>query len=438
MSTEQHATPPLPLRVRDVFVPGGFPRYTYQAREQYGIEGRLLDAIERLNKFIAVAGPTKSGKTVLVRKIVPGDSCVWLEGGHLNAVQDVWAQILAALEIPSQVVKSEALSKEELLAGDVDAGFKPMGIGAGVKVQKSAKDTVSQTSATTFATSAAKSAVEALMKYQKVLVIDDFHYLDPTLQSELIRALKPAVFEGLQVILILIPHRMHQAASAEMDVDGRTVTISIPEWHTNELFSIGETGFNTLRISHLPSTLNALVKECFGSPHMMQDFCSALCRDAGIKTQFMGSPPWPAIKLPNKPDAFFSEFAKSISPEAFKALRRGPERTNRKERQLTAGGTCDTYEAVLLALHELGGTTPVDWTKLRKALQQLLTEVPQQHEVTRALEKMDEIAKKREGEPVIDYDENGELHLVDPFFRYYVKWSGSILESPSSEQSPTV
>ncbi|MBT2302599.1 hypothetical protein J7E70_19310 [Variovorax paradoxus] len=39
---------------------------------------------------------------------------------------------------------------------------------------------------------------------------------------------------------------------------------------------------------------------------------------------------------------------------------------------------------------------------------------------------MDEIAKNREGEPVIDY-ENGELHLVDPFFRYYIKWHGGIL-----------
>lgn len=430
MSIEEQLPLALPLRVRDVFVPGGFPRYTYQAREQYGIEGKLVDALDRLNKFIAVAGPTKSGKTVLVRKVVPSQACVWLEGGHISSVQDAWTQILAALDIPSQTVKSEGSAQEHAYSGDVDAGFRPMGVGAGMKLQKGAKDTVSRTSAATFAISAAKTAVDALLSHQKVLVVDDFHYLEPTLQSELIRALKPAVFEGLQVVLILIPHRMHQAASAEMDVDGRTVTIPIPEWHSEELFSIGETGFKALRVAHLPSTLDALVRECFGSPHMMQDFCSALCRDAGIKAEYVGGPPLPAIKLPEPPDSFFQEFAESISPEAFKALRRGPERTNRKERELTAGGTCDTYEAVLLALHELGGTTPVDWTKLRKALQQLLTEVPQQHEVTRALEKMDEIAKKREGEPVIDY-ENGELHLVDPFFRYYIKWNGSILEGPS-------
>ena len=426
----------LPLRVRDVFVPGGFPRYTYQEREQYGIEGKLRDALERLNKFIAVAGPTKSGKTVLVRKVLPSEECVWLEGGHVANVQDAWSQILAALKVPTQMVESKAHAQERAAAEDADVGFRPVGIGGGQKISESTKDSATRTSAATFPTSVAKTAVDGLLNHRKVLVVDDFHYLDPNLQSELIRALKPAVFEGLQVVLILIPHRMHQAASAEMDVDGRTVTIQIPDWQNDELFSIGESGFRTLRAACSPTTLDALVRECFGSPHMMQDFCSALCRDAGIKMQYTGDPPLPPILLPERPDSFFKEFAQSISPEAFKALRKGPERTNRKERELSAGGTCDTYEAVLLALHELGGTTPVDWTKLRKALQQLLVEVPQQHEVTRALEKMDEIAKSRDGEPVIDY-ENGELHLVDPFFRYYVKWNGAILEGPASPGATT-
>lgn len=426
----------LPLRVRDVFVPGGFPLYTYQDRKEHGIERKLEDAIERLNKFIAVAGPTKSGKTVLVRKMVPATQCVWLEGGHLHSMEDVWNAVLAELKVPSQLVESKARTNESGSSTDAEVSIKPMNIGGSVKGQESSKESNTRSSAATFPTSAAKTAVEGLLAHQKTLVIDDFHYLDSDFQSDLIRALKPAVFNGLQVVLILIPHRMHQAARAEMDVDGRTVTIPIPTWQPKELFSIGETGFTTLGVSFAPSTLDALVRECFGSPHMMQDFCSQLCRDAGIKQQHIGTGSKPSTKLPVPPDVFFKEFAQSISPETFKALRKGPERTNRKERELTSGGSCDTYEAVLLALHELGGQTPVDWTKLRKALQQVLTEVPQQHEVTRALEKMDEIAKKREGEPVIDY-ENGELHLVDPFFRYYVKWNTAILDAAAAAADDT-
>lgn len=427
MSSNPQPNQQPPLRVRDVFVPGGLPRYTYQDRQKYGIESKLRDALERVNKFIAVAGPTKSGKTVLVRKVVPEENCIWLEGGHIATADDVWSQVLTDLQIPRQSVESVSQGKESGGADETEASFKPTGIGATTKHQTSSKNVQTKSVAKTFQRSSAKDAVKALLDTQRVLVIDDFHYLDPNLQSELIRALKPAVFSGLQVVLILIPHRMHQASQAEMDVDGRTVTIQIPEWQNDELFSIGDVGFKTLRVGYLPSTLHALVNECFGSPHMMQDFCSALCRDAGVKAQYVGAASAPAVKLPVPPDVFFKEFAQSISPEAFKALRKGPERTNRKERALQSGGTCDTYEAVLLALHEMGGATPVDWSRLRKTLQQLLTEVPQQHEVTRALEKMDEIAKDREGEPVIDY-EKGELHLVDPFFRYYLKWNTDILD----------
>ena len=428
MTIEQTLTDK-PLRVRDVFVPGGFPQYTYQKREKHDVEGQLVSALDRVNKFIAVAGPTKSGKTVLVRRMVPKGASVWVEGGHISSVQDVWNAILADLSMPVSVVESQLHQAEDAYTLEVTTGFKPVGIGADIKNLDSTKTSNSTGTAATYGTAGPKAATNALMFHEKVLVIDDFHYLDEGIQTSLIRALKPAVFDGLRVVLLLIPHRMHQAAQAEMDVDGRTHTIYIPDWQGDELFSIAESGFKALNIKCHAQTTNALINECFGSPHLMQDFCSTLCSACKIQEQYLGTAPIPIVAIPQPTDSFFKGFAKSISPETFKALRRGPERTNRKERAMSAGGTCDTYEAVLLALHELGGATPVDWSALRRALQTVLAEVPQQHEVTRALEKMDEIAKERKGEPVIDYMKNqGELHLVDPFFRYYLKWNTAILD----------
>lgn len=420
----EEATPRL-LRVRDVFVPGGFPSYTYQDRKAYGIEQKLQDALDRLNKFIAVAGPTKSGKTVLVRKVIPDADSIWVESGHIRDVADLWSHVLSDLKIPGQMVESKSQGAEQSNSAELDASIKPLGIGGGVKESDSQKTTQSRSSAATFETVSPRVAIEGLLHSRKILVIDDFHYLHAEIQSEIIRALKPAVFRGLQVVLVLIPHRMHQAAQAEMDVDGRTYTIEIPEWQPRELFSIAESGFQSLNVTFLATTVDTMVKESFGSPHLMQDFCSSACVKSGVREQHVGDTQPPMVSIPEPYEQFFKEFAESISPETFRSLRKGPERTNRKDRELSEGGTCDTYEAVLLALHELEGATPVDWTKLRKALQGVLKEVPQQHEVTRALEKMDEIAKGREGEPVIDYH-NGELHLIDPFFRYYLKWNTSI------------
>lgn len=218
---------------------------------------------------------------------------------------------------------------------------------------------------------------------------------------------------------------MHQAASAEMDVDGRTQTITIPEWQPQELFAIAETGTRELAVRMHATTIETMVSESFRSPHLMQDFCSLMCSDNQIWQTVTG--PLRTLTFIDGRDEFFRRFAHTISPETFRALQRGPERTNRIERPMKSGGKCDTYEAVLLAIQHLNVMTPVRWGELRKSLQDILIDEPQQHEVTRVLEKMDEIAKTRNGEPVLDYvKDQRELHLVDPFFRYYVKWGALV------------
>jgi hypothetical protein len=407
--------------LKEVFVPGGMPSYTYQDRKSLKLEDSLQHAIHRVRKFVAVAGPTKSGKTVLVRKVVPPASNIWFEGAHIQSLDAFWDAVLASLGIASPASQSQQKSNDESSEFEVEAGFKPAGIGASTKGKESAKRTTTQTLVSSLQTSKAQSAVAALLATKKTLVIDDFHYISADIQTGLIRTLKQAVFDGLTVILIMIPHRMHQAATAEMDVDGRTQTVVIPDWKPEELFAIAETGSRELAVRMHATTIQVMVEESFASPHLMQDFCSLICADNGIWRTHTG--PLKTLSFPNGQDEFFRRFATTISPEAFRALQRGPERTNRIERPMRNGGTCDTYEAVLLALQKLNVMTPVRWGELRRSLQEILIEEPQQHEVTRVLEKMDEIAKERGGEPVLDYvKEQRELHLVDPFFRFYVKW----------------
>ncbi len=58
---------------QDVFVAGGFPRYTYNPRLELQLEGKVHRVLEKAYKLIIVTGHTKSGKTVLVRSILPRD-----------------------------------------------------------------------------------------------------------------------------------------------------------------------------------------------------------------------------------------------------------------------------------------------------------------------------------------------------------------------------
>ena len=59
------------IRYQEIFVPGGFPRHTYNPRLELQLEMKLAESRDNLCKLVTVTGQTKSGKTVLARKIFP-------------------------------------------------------------------------------------------------------------------------------------------------------------------------------------------------------------------------------------------------------------------------------------------------------------------------------------------------------------------------------
>jgi len=57
------------IKYTDVFVPGGLPTYTYNPRESRQLERSIQESTTNF-KLLVVTGPTKSGKTVLVQKLI--------------------------------------------------------------------------------------------------------------------------------------------------------------------------------------------------------------------------------------------------------------------------------------------------------------------------------------------------------------------------------
>src|SRR3954465_2761855 len=83
----------------EIFVPGGFPRHTYYPRAELQLEQRLREAQDNLCKLVTVTGHTKSGKTVLARKIFPREDAVWIDGGAVSEEDDFWGIVLEQLEL---------------------------------------------------------------------------------------------------------------------------------------------------------------------------------------------------------------------------------------------------------------------------------------------------------------------------------------------------
>jgi hypothetical protein len=67
-------------KVTEVFTPNDVPTFTYVERASRNLEQRLREAFAVPKMVISLSGPSKSGKTVLVNKIIDADNLIPLTG----------------------------------------------------------------------------------------------------------------------------------------------------------------------------------------------------------------------------------------------------------------------------------------------------------------------------------------------------------------------
>lgn len=415
------------VRFDDVFTPGGLPDTTYVPREHLNLEDHLEDWLEGRHKpLLSVSGPTKSGKTVLIKKVT--ENPITLSGGAINTVEDFWEAICEELEIFTEHTLSVDASRNESisLSGSANGGIISA---AGTT---SSEQSVDRSITRTRASNPRLAARRALRTTERVIFIDDFHYIASEQQLLIVRGVKDLIFEGLGVVVAAVPHRAYDVVRIEKEMTGRVAQLEVKPWDENDLKLIAEKGFQTLNVSVTDSAIDRLAKESFGSPHLMQTHCLNLCkanREGGVLNSTFTDPDW---------QKFFEQHASATSKSAFDILKAGPPRSNRNARTLTSGLVTDIYGAVLHAIADTGPLTTLTYEDLRTSLRNVLaTDSPQRHEITNVLKQMTHIAREDiEGEPVLEYDsELDTLHLVDPYFAYYLRWAPAEMKNIAIRQA---
>lgn len=234
--------------VSQVFVPGGMPVLTYVRRTEKRLEESVVAAKENLCKLVTVTGMTKSGKTVLVSKIFPRTKgAVWVHGGAVGKEDDFWNFVLSGTDGYTDTSQENSSNLNYQIDGQVEAQLGLPLIASGKALTKTSHERSRGTRRTRhLSLSPRAAAISQLAATRQPLVIDDFHYLKRDFQGEIIRALKPLIFEGIPVILIAIPHRRYDAVKVEREITGRVESVNVPSWDHDELLQISYEGFRFL------------------------------------------------------------------------------------------------------------------------------------------------------------------------------------------------
>jgi hypothetical protein len=421
-----------PMRYQEIFVAGSQPKYTYNPRESLRLESGLTDAISTPGKVVVVTGPTKSGKTVLVNRILPHDRAIWIDGGAISGSKspedDFWQIIVDGLNLAQirQTQVTSGSSNKYGVKGELGANFVLVKGDAGLSFDY--KQSQDKTISTSKQLSSRIAAINGLKKSHITIVIDDFHYLPRALQKDVIRAFKSLVYDGLPVVMITVPHRKEEPIKIEREMTGRTITIEIPTWSEEDLSFIPKTGFLLLNYTISQEHATYLAQQAIGSPHLMQDFCLNACRNIGIcKSK-------ESLELPLSDEDFntvFHDLAKNMGRSMFEKLARGPRpRKDRIQRELLEGKTVDIYQLVLLGLARMKPSlSGIEYIDIRNSIRGIAISLPNIQDVTRVLKYMSKIAASdRSSTPVLDFDEEEQkLYITDPFFAFYLRWGNIAL-----------
>lgn len=413
------------LRMTKVFIPGGFPTVTYIARKEKQLEARVSAAQDSLAKLVVVTGATKSGKTVLVDKVFPQDSSIWIDGGAISDENSFWdmivekADLFTEKEYIEQDMETSTIEAEGSVEGNVLVVKGSTTIKGGVGVENVFGKNYKR------AITSKVAAISMLQTEEIPLVVDDFHYIDKKIQKSIVRALKAPIMHGLPVIFIAIPNRKYDAVEVEREMTGRIENIEMPAWEEDELRSIAVQGFKALNIKVSSDLITRLSQSAYGSPFLMQEFCRTLCERCEIeeymeKTQYISD----NIDIKN----VFAEIAEHSGRSIFNKLKRGPRaRSDRKKRLLQSGEETDIYGVVLEGLKALQpGVESMPYELLRNNIREVLAEnPPQKNEISRVLDQIAKISyTDTSSTPVIDWQRDDDIiTITDPFFAFFLKWA---------------
>ncbi|MEC3950831.1 hypothetical protein [Sphingobium sp. HWE2-09] len=402
--------------VSNVFAVGGVPSVTYVDRDHLGLETRMMDALERRHSFTIVSGPTKCGKSVICERILGKGRHITVQGGQVTTAEDFWRQTAHKLRLPSSstsiVTKIWSFRWLVEMSSGIPSIFQKKGSIDRTSGSQEAKST-------TFTSFPLLDTLEKLKRNDITLIVEDFHYIGKDVQTLVIRSLKSAVFEGMRVVVLAVPHRAFDPADVEGEVEGRVNHVEIPRWSSDDLNEIAAKGFLALGLTVEASLRRRMCDDAFGNPLLIQEICHELSRvllATGVSQQATATGADLARAydkvVANKGLSRFDRFAQCGVAGGMPAMA-----------ELRTGGE-DAMTLVLLAAVARSGLKPITaYPEIRDSFIALSRAVPPSPEQVGALcSSMAAVVSGNRAAPLEWLAGTQELALTDPFLMFYMKW----------------
>jgi hypothetical protein len=417
------------MRSFDVFTPTGVPTHTYVERGDRSLEEQLRNAIRTPGMIASLSGPSKSGKTVLIRKVIDQNNLITVSGAAITDAGHLWERVLNWMEAPSStsVISSHTVGGEG--GGKVSGGANWLLARAQAEVEGKAKYEYERGNERVFERGGIDQVVKEIGGSDFVVFIDDYHYMPKDVQVAVGRQIKEAAERHINICTASVPHRADDVVRGNAELRGRVQGIDFAYWNEAETKRIAELGFATLGVILPDEALNRMANEAFGSPQLMQQICLQACLRLGIDE---AEPVVRRVPATNADlDRIFEQASTTTDfSSLLEGLHEGPKQRGsvRNQFQFTDGTQGDVYRCILLALRENPPRLSFPYAEIYERTRSVCIDaVPPGSSVASALEQMPTIAQELEpGAQIIEWSDD-VLDIVDPYFLYYLRCSPRLL-----------
>lgn len=424
------------LKATQVFVPGSYPEHTYVEREGDQLEDFLRDAVSTPGQIISLSGPSKSGKTVLVEKVVGKDNLISLSGASLNSADEVWEKALDWMGTPTTMSQTNTDGVKLGAETGLKGGFNIPFLG---KAEASGALQAENSSATSRTLITERRGLTQVVKEiggsDFVILVDDFHYMPRSVQPEVAKSLKQAARLGIKIITAAVSHRGDDIVRANPELRGRVRAIDLKYWQESELSRIADLGFAALNIDINKETIRTLVRESAGSPQLMQSLCLQTCfvlnRRERVETTLL--PQHINVQQGDLRNILEQTSSTTDFRSLVDVLDAGPRirGTERKTYRFSDEREGDVYRVVLRAIADDPPQLSFPYEELlQRIAKACVGESPVGASVTGTCLHMSKLAlEKFPDERALDWDEAKQvIDIPDPYLLFYLRWSGRLSE----------
>lgn len=413
------------VELNKIFTPGSQPDVTYNDRINIQLEEKLENLVYFAGTLGVVSGKSKLGKTVLVKRKFSNSEVIFIEEQDISnrTIEEV---IHEKLGIAKTTKTTTSKSKYNFgFESEVGMGtpnfFDFLKLRGAIKSNTDHQEIEDVTQI--IPSNLFQLAMDFLIDNNIKLIFDDFHYINPKQQKDIIHRLKEPISRGLRVILVLIPMRLNQPIEIETDMKGRVEYIVVPSWSNEELGYIAIKGFEELNVEISEELLNSFVENSFKNPFLMQKICAQYCLTKHLKERSQEKISFEYDK--NEVETIYKSIDTGEN-ETVRKLREGKptKGTRRKLYSLKDGTDTDIYTILIKVLSKLCHQDKIAYTDFVEEVRESLAEDKsiQNNQITNTLKNISEISENiYPKEPVVIFKDN-QIMIDNDMFRFSLRW----------------